>query len=557
MLLCELVARPYTTMGVCDDGPYILMAQHLAATGHIVYNGWAAAMILAQLYLGAAFIKLFGFSYTTVRMSTLLIAVILAFVLQRTLVRAGISERNATLGTLALVLSPLYLMLSVTFMSDTWGLFAIVLCLYGCLRALQASTDPASIAWLCFAIAANAIFGTSRQIAWLGIAVMVPSTLFLLRNRRRVFLAGSVATVAGALFLLACLHWLAHQPYVIHFPLFIHHFPLLHALKELVRLFLDIPLLLLPLVATFVVALRKGSRRTVLAISVLLLAYFFLATYPTPVRQPLTSLFERTTGDWVTVQGIFNGGGLGGAAPYFLNRAARTLLTLAGLAGLAGLLYSLLRLPRLSSTPASTRISWPQLGVLLAPFTLAYSILLISSVASTNNIYDRYALGLLIVPVVCLVRYFQDRIQPQLPLATSFLILAMAIYGIALTHNTFSFHRARVALAAELTANGIPLTSFDGGWEYNFDVELQHAGHINYFLVNTPTDGYVPVARPPGPCPMFWYYRTPHIHPLYGVSFDPNVCYGPAPFAPVHYSRWPYRTPGTLYIVRYQPPTQP
>ena len=103
VLLCELVARPYTTMGVCDDGPYILMAQHLAATGHIVYNGWAAAMILAQLYLGAAFIKLFGFSYTTVRMSTLLIAVILAFVLQRTLVRAGISERNASLGTLALV----------------------------------------------------------------------------------------------------------------------------------------------------------------------------------------------------------------------------------------------------------------------------------------------------------------------------------------------------------------------------------------------------------------------------------------------------------------------
>jgi hypothetical protein len=69
-------------------------------------------MIVFQFYLGAAFIKLFGFSFTTVRMSTLLVAMVTAFALQRTLVRAGNIERNATLGTLALVLSPLYLMLS-------------------------------------------------------------------------------------------------------------------------------------------------------------------------------------------------------------------------------------------------------------------------------------------------------------------------------------------------------------------------------------------------------------------------------------------------------------
>jgi hypothetical protein len=27
------------------------------------------------------------------------------------------------------------------------------------------------------------------------------------------------------------------------------------------------------------------------------------------------------------------------------------------------------------------------------------------------------------------------------------------------------------------------------------------------------------------------------------------------PFAPVHYARWPYRTPGTLYGVRYVSPS--
>jgi hypothetical protein len=74
VLVCELISRPFTTMSVCDHGLYILITQTLARTGHIAYNGWAASMMVSQLYLAVVFIKLFGSSFTTVRMSTLLIA---------------------------------------------------------------------------------------------------------------------------------------------------------------------------------------------------------------------------------------------------------------------------------------------------------------------------------------------------------------------------------------------------------------------------------------------------------------------------------------------------
>ncbi len=241
VLVCVLISRPFTTMTVCDDGLYIVMAQTLARTGHIAYNGWAASMMVSQLYLAAVFIKLFGFSFTTVRMSTLFIAGLIAWVVQRTLVRTGVTERNATIGTLALVLSPLYLMLSATFMNDIGGLFAIVLCLYGCIRALQASTDRSAIAWLCFAVVTNAICGTSRQIAWLGVLVMVPSTLWLLRFKRRVLLAGAAAAFAGALFILACMHWLKLQPYVFPVPLVVSHFPIKEALRQLSYILLEVP----------------------------------------------------------------------------------------------------------------------------------------------------------------------------------------------------------------------------------------------------------------------------------------------------------------------------
>jgi len=558
VLLCELISHPYTTMGVGDDGPYILMARTLADTGHVAYNGWAAAMIVWQLYLGAAFIKLFGFSFTTVRMSTLLFAMALAVLLQRTLVRTGIFERNANFGTLAFVLSPLYLMLSVTFMSDITGLFAIVVCLYGSLRALQSSTDRSAIAWLCLAIAANVVFGTSRQIAWLGTLVMVPSTLWLLRSRRHVLIAGSVATLAGAFLIFASLQWLKHQPYVIPVPLLVSNFSLVQALSQFGLLFLDSPFLILPIIVLFLPEVRKSRPRIIAILSLPLLGFLFLAAYPSHLRGYFSPLLEPTAGlgSWITVHGVLKVFLLPGTAPIVLSPSIQVVLTFASIGGLIGLLLSLAR--TVPPVPSSASTSWRQLALLVVPFSAAYCLLLLSAAGTTHYLYDRYALGLLIVALPCLVRFYQERIHPQLPLVSIVVIAIMAAYGVALTHNTFALSRARVALADELNANGVPDTSLDGGWESNLDVELRYADHINDPRIKLPANGYTPVAPPPdGPCKMFWYDKTPHIHPLYSLSFDPNACYGPAPFAPVHYSLWPFRTPGTLYIVRYTPSDKP
>jgi len=59
---------------------------------------------------------------------------------------------------------------------------------------------------------------------------------------------------------------------------------------------------------------------------------------------------------------------------------------------------------------------------------------------------------------------------------------------------------------------------------------------------------------PEGTCEVNGYDLTPHIQPQYGISFDPDACYGQAPFAPVHYSRWLGWEPGTLYVVYYKKP---
>jgi hypothetical protein len=554
VLLCELISHPFVNMGVCDDGPYLLMANTVATTGHIVYNGWANPMLGWQLYIGAAFIKLFGLSFTAVRMSTLLVSLALVFFLQRSFVRARITEHNASLATLALVLSPLYLMTSVTYMTDIFGLFAIITCLYGCLRALQSATPNNTILWLCFAVAANAIFGTARQIAWLGVLVLVPSTLWLLRAQRRVLIAGSVATLTGAIFIFACMQWLKHQPYSIPEHLVPETFPIARTFGNIARLLLELPLLLLPILLLFFLRIRSHKPRAVGAIAAIVVAYLIVIVYPSHLRGQF--LTEPTTNDWMTAYDTFFFNQLHGLPSVLIPAWLVILLTIACLGGLLGLIATFIEskptTPANSPTPV---LRWKQLGILVTPFAIANIVMLIPR-ATGFSLSDRYLLPLEVVAMLCLARYFQDQVQPQLPRITMLLVGLMALYGVTFTHNAFAFYRARVALANELHAANVPDTSVDSGWEYNLNVELQHASHINDPHIRVPANAFVPNAwNPVGICPMgqFWTTYTPHMHTVYSLSFDPSACYGRAPFDSVQYSRWMATAPGTLYIVRTTP----
>jgi hypothetical protein len=385
---------------------------------------------------------------------------------------------------------------------------------------------------------------------------MVPSTLWLLRARRRVLFAGAAITLLGALFILACMHWLKLQPYTLPEHFGISAFPVSYTLHQFLFFFLDLPFLLLPIVALFFPQTRKSGLRIVALI--ILTGCIFLAVYPSRFQANSGSILEPTFYDWVTAFGGFNGSVLKGNFPLFLNRGVRGLFTLASLGGLLGLIASFVNSPQAQPTSKTQpQLSWISLGILLVPFTLAYILLLVYRAitiadAGTPEILDRYWLGLLVVAVLVLVRYYQDRIDFRLPFAAFLLIAIMAAYGVVVTHNTFAFYRARVAIAEELRAADVPDNFVDYGWEYNMPVELERSSHINDPLIVVPAHAYIPTPDAPADqCHAVSSGLTPHLHPIYGISFDPTTCYGSAPFAPVQYSRWLASGPGTLYVVRY------
>ncbi|HWO38261.1 MAG TPA: phospholipid carrier-dependent glycosyltransferase, partial [Candidatus Acidoferrum sp.] len=165
---------PMADLPYGDDTAYAQMALNLARTGHLAYNGWEAAVQLLHAYWGALAIWLFGFSFLAVRLSTIpyaLGSVALCYLLVR---RAGLSARASLFVTLLLGLSPLFLPVSVSYMTDIPGVFFTFASLYSFARAEEIAGEPKSYGWLALGAAAGLIGGTGRQIVWLVPLVVLP-----------------------------------------------------------------------------------------------------------------------------------------------------------------------------------------------------------------------------------------------------------------------------------------------------------------------------------------------------------------------------------------------
>jgi hypothetical protein len=558
--LCALAIWPVVEMGVNDEWSYVKTVQILSQTGHVVYNGWATAMVGWQLYLGAIFVKLFGFSFTAVRLSILVVAMAIAFLTQRILVRIGIHQWNATLGTLVLILSPLFLPLAFSFMTDVPGLFVIVLCLYACLRALQAETGRAALAWICFAAISNATGGTVRQIAWLGVLVMVPSTLWLLRRRPYFLLAGGILYVSCVAFIFGFLHWFHQQFYSVPESLFPHHMGR-HAFVNLIRnaflAVLDTPLLLLPVFLLFIPALPRNDRRAnILVITGGSLCLLFLLFELH--RHMLFYWLAPFLGNYVTIYGVMDDLAMHSPGPIILGFGVRLFITALLFASLLSL-FALLLVSKRGSSPDSDldpQISWYHLGVLLGPFTFAYIVLLLPRATGTL-FFDRYLLPILLVVIILVLRCYQERVRPLIPRVAIIPIAIVALFSIAGTHDSFALFRARLVAINELRAAGVPPTAIDGGFEYNGWNQIETTHFINDPQIHAHAEDHFrpSVHESFGVCPPLLFDDFSVVSPRYAMAYDPTACLGQASFAPVTCRSWlaPHST--TIYVVKVGQPT--
>ncbi len=555
---------PVADLGIVDDWSYIKTALDFARTGHFIFNGWATTMLGWQVILGAAFIKVFGFSFTVVRSSLWLLALASVFLFHQILLRFGIRPANAVFGALMLGLSPIFVPLAVTFMSDIPSLLVILLCIYMCQRAIAADTDRSALLWLCSATLINVAGGTARQVAWLGFLVMVPSTAWLLRRRRGVLPAAFLMWAVGFIAILGVLHWFNQQPYTVSDNAFISA-PISRAMAFslpllLVKTLLCMTLVLLPLFsAAFPVvgelSLRARARVGFLMLAVVLI-YVFLRSRGTLEHALMPWIFNT-----IGAQGIVPAhmGYMLGSPPVTLGLGMRVAISLIVVA--ADLIFVEWAISRRSFPgPIENRLkikdsSWREIAWILGPYALTYVGLLLPR-AIHGFIFDRYLLLLLPAAIIVLLKFFQEKGGME-PGVIGWIVLSVfALYTVADTHDWFALDRARLAAAGRILALGIPRTAIQGGFEYDGWTQIQNGGHINQAFIRVPKGAYDPNV-PPLPlapdCSFPFSMNTPAIKPKYFLTYERKDCLAPSELPAVPYRAWLPPFHRTVYIQQLPP----
>ena len=425
---CVALIRPFVNTGISDDFSFIKSAKDFADTGGIVYNGWSAPILGWMLPFGALFIKLFGFSFTIVRIASFSIAVVNGVLLQWVLLRLGCSRVLALLGATAVLLSPISLPTVVLFFTDGPGLLTMLVTLALCIRIVRAETSRATQFWITAAFLASFLLGTARQLLWMCTLLMVPSAVWLVRKRKGVMpwaaacFAMAVGGIAGVL------HWWSRQPYSLKEPL-ITHYPLASWARYVVLPGMELIVELAPVFSLFLV--HRVSKRTYgVSGALALLAPLIMMSNPYDLLRLASHDIFGDAPQWVFLSALAYASAL---MPITL-RIAYAALVQAQSKGQPG------------------QLDVRQLSLLLAPFSLALFVL----VSTREAFFPRYVLAVLAVLVIWLIKLWSDQTikRPGCGLVGPLLVGIYCSFSVIQMHDVFRANDAMLSLTKWYNISG-------------------------------------------------------------------------------------------------------
>jgi hypothetical protein len=182
---------PRADVPVIDDWVYAWSVEHLVDTGRLQILDISAFYPIAQVLWGAIFVRLAGFSFGVLRISTLVLAVVGCWAVYLTLRELGCRSSTSLLGAFALALDPVYFALSFSFMTEVPFVSLSAMALYWFVRTIRRDEPAAVWAGCACAVAAFLI----RPIGVVLPLSMLPA-LFSSREWRASFRRYAVPLVA-------------------------------------------------------------------------------------------------------------------------------------------------------------------------------------------------------------------------------------------------------------------------------------------------------------------------------------------------------------------------
>jgi hypothetical protein len=434
-----------------DDWSYAHTAKVMCEQGRVEILPWTGATAIFQTAYGALLCKLTGFSFVTLRVSTLLMALLAILGFLRLLSALGISGQLMALATLTMALNPLMVNLSFTYMTDVPFTALLVWAAYWYHRGLGTGR-PGHI--LAGSLLASAAILVRQHSLLLALAAAVAALWVSNRSLRQRFVLALLALLPPTAVLASFNLWLLATERVPQ--------GLANKLSEALawqwtataanafRGLVYVGLFLAPVVLA---ALRNGGRRvrrTAAAIAALLSAVAVYAYWREGALMPYLGnvAYDLGLGALTLRDALF----LGMGAPLRVGAVLQVPLTIVALLGAAAVVAMLAVRTKNLRTADSIFL------VLGSLFMFA------GTLVHADFYFDRYLLPVLPLGLLALCAA-APRTRPQ---STAWILAgALAVYAVAGTHDYMSWNRARYQALDRVMAGGVEVTSIDGGMDFN------------------------------------------------------------------------------------------
>ncbi|MFQ5479421.1 MAG: ArnT family glycosyltransferase [Candidatus Binatia bacterium] len=507
-VIVAILVGPSGDFALSDDWSYGWTVRGLCERGELAFLPWTGASLVLQAWYGWALCEWFGFSFTVLRISTLVLAgsgLIGFFLLLR---RAGLGVAACALGVALLGFNPLFLNLSFSFMTDVPFVVAVVWASYFYLRGL--GEDRLALLFFGSAFCCAAVLIRQHGIfvaAAAALAILVSGRGGFSTKTREVVAVAALPSVAIGVWLV----WL----------FFLHGAPagIENKVSEAAGLTLVglgntafrglayIGLFLIPLaLSVFPARLRERSASAAIAAVIFGAAAFFLYLREKALMFYLPNLLYDFGLGALTLRDVLF---LGFAPPGHMGPALGvvvTSLSVASAALLCATWHRCLREPR-----------DPQHAFLLYALVLTFA----GTLLHTAFYFDRYLLAPLPFAIATVLRARGVR---RIGFGPWIVTLVIAFYSVAGTHDYMAWNRARYQGLAELSALGVGPEEIDGGFEYN-------AWHLAAKLGTWPTKEQTRLGKHPDRKSWWWV-----VDDRFVLSFSPLEGYSVRREIP--YSRW-------------------
>lgn len=441
-----------------DDWCYAKSVKNYIETGELILYNWGEMTLVGQVFYGIIFSKLFGFSFTVLRISTLLFAISSSLILYKLFRLVNMSKCVAFVATLLCILNPVFLELSFTYMTDIPFYCLSLYVFYYLLKYIRSK----QLKYMVFALVACVLAYSIRQLAIVYTFAFMLYGLWSTRFNKKHF---KITILPFGVFLLFALVFdftlktlgIAQERYNSKFYDFINK--LLHFNKS--QLIYSVNLTLTTLaylgffLSPFLMCKLQFLKRK--------LNFFLVIVYTTAaflILKHYNYILPSLDNIWIDFGvGPFT---LYYETPHFKKTPSPHfftfgyyLLTLLGLFASSIFIYEFIKALRKykSTNNAISQFTLTQITVYIFPFLIV-------------GVYDRYLLFLYPLVLIVVLHDYTLTLNVFKKGILTFSIALLAYFSVAATHDYLSWNRARWQVLNQLTSTGVPTSKIYGGAEF-------------------------------------------------------------------------------------------